>query len=330
MFEQLPTPSLRRIALWRLAFVMSVVGVVAIGLVYPIPLYGRRWGAIFDLAHAPTFFILLLLIVGLPDPRAIQLPERFPTLLRMNLRRSLLVVAALFGLGLTGEFLQKFTNRSPSWADVAANATGLVAGICWIAGWTRAGLRRAVLLTAVPVMLLGVSANPLLEIHETILLDRDMPRLASFERSRELNGWAARDADVLRSKEWATDGTHSLHVKLHAGDYPGVAFISPQADWSSYSSLLIDFRNPGQRPLPLIVKIHDHDHECNNFDHRDRFHRDIVLPAGEDFTLRIDLDDVEAAPSTRTMNLADMSHVAVFTIDVREGDEFFIDNVRLQ
>ncbi|MEZ6060052.1 MAG: hypothetical protein R3C19_06805 [Planctomycetaceae bacterium] len=324
-------PRSKRVAvLRRLSFVAAMLSLVAFGLVFPFPLHSRRWGAIFDLAHAPAFCILMLMITGVLDPPAIGLSRRFLTILKMSMAGVALLAVVLAGIGLTGEFLQKFANRNPSWHDVAANTLGLAAAVCWIAAQHRRGVLRASLIAAAFALLIGVSVDPLLEIHELELLRRDMPLLASFERPRELHGWYLRSADMLRTSDWATDGTHSLRVTLRPGRYPGAAFISPEPNWRGYETLKLDLRNPGQQPLPLIVKVHDQEHEDSNFDHSDRFHREIVVPAGEDLTVSIALSDIESAPAARTMNMENVSFIEVFSLGVEDEQVFFIDNLRLQ
>ena len=41
------------------------------GLVFPFPMNGRYWNTVFDLAHAPAFFLIFLLVAGFLAPASI-------------------------------------------------------------------------------------------------------------------------------------------------------------------------------------------------------------------------------------------------------------------
>ena len=98
----------RQVLARRLLLAASVVVVVALGLVLPIPLDGRLWGNLFDLAHAPVFCAMLLGVVGAFDPQSIGLPNRLSTVVAMTRLRVLRIAAVLMVVGGVGEFLQKF------------------------------------------------------------------------------------------------------------------------------------------------------------------------------------------------------------------------------
>jgi len=53
----------------RLFLLVAVVGLVIAGLTIPFQLNGRLWSELFNLAHAPVFCGLALLIAGIRDPR---------------------------------------------------------------------------------------------------------------------------------------------------------------------------------------------------------------------------------------------------------------------
>ena len=76
-----------------------------LGLVYPFPLMGRLWSQIFDLAHAPVFFLLLTACAGLVDPLSIGLSPRFVQLRKLAEREIMLMAVGCLLLGCAGEFL---------------------------------------------------------------------------------------------------------------------------------------------------------------------------------------------------------------------------------
>ena len=51
----------------RLFLLVAVVGLVIAGLTIPFQLNGRLWSELFNLAHAPVFCGLALLIAGIRD-----------------------------------------------------------------------------------------------------------------------------------------------------------------------------------------------------------------------------------------------------------------------
>ena len=131
---RLPAATAGSLLLSRSRLGVLALAIVGIGLLFPFPVEGRFWGHVFNLAHAPTFFCTFLMVVGLLDPSAIGLSQRFATVLPMTTGRTVGVAAVLTGLGVLGECLQFFVGRSPSLKDVAANSAGLLAAFVWVSG----------------------------------------------------------------------------------------------------------------------------------------------------------------------------------------------------
>jgi len=308
---------------------VALLCAVLFGLVFPFSFEGRLSGEVFDLAHAPVFAAALLCLVGFFDPRAIGLSERFATILPMSLRRVAIITVLLTLLGMTGEYLQKFAGRSPSWGDIIANSIGLAAALAWITSRLVTGLHRRWLALAAVGLLVIVSIRPLTEAWDCIQQIRSFPLLASFERSRELGSWATYKSNIERSTEWASDGEYSLKAHLPAGRYPGFAMVWFNHDWSDYDALQLDLMNPNAEPLPVVIKLFDEHHTKSGFDHHDRFHKDVLLPPGESMAVRIALADVESAPEKRTMKMKRIWAIEIFSPDVREKRELFVDHVRL-
>lgn len=315
----------------RIAIAIGLLGCVAIGLVFPFPMEGRLWGELFDLAHAPVFCVTLLLIVGLCDPPAIGLSNRHRILLPMTMVRVAGVAAGLIAAGAVAEILQGLVGRSASFADIAANGVGLIAGICWVFGCrsqSPAVGRKCSLATV--ALLLAVSVSPLLDAWDCLLQIRSFPMLASFERSREFRNWNSHSAVLTQSTEWATDGDHCAKLKLSSGNYPGMLMTWFERDWSNYSHLHLDLNNPSDIDLQIVLKLHDHQHVINGFADEDRFHEVISVPARKVVSLQIPLAEVKNSPTNRQMDLDQMWTIDLFAIHLQESAVLLVDGLRLQ
>ena len=313
----------------RLAFAGGLVAIIGLTLVFPFPMSGRMWGDIFDLAHAPTFCFALIAMAGFFDPPSIGLPQRFSTIIPMTLQRIVGVATALAMVGLVGEYLQKFANRSPSWGDVAANTAGLVAGFCWVAGCQVRPARKLIGGLVTVAILIAVSVNPVLEILDSVAQKQAFPMLASFERSRELGNWSGHRALLEQSTEWSTHSTTSLLARLQPGEYPGVAMLHMEQDWRDFRALQLDVRNGSQETQKIIIKIQDEQHSRTGFDYHDRFHYEFNLEPGQEQNVSISLDDVKAAPSEREMNMAEINMIDIFAVDVKKPFSLFVDQILL-
>ncbi|MCP4786534.1 MAG: hypothetical protein GY903_05015 [Fuerstiella sp.] len=327
---RLPVPAAGTLLAKRTRLAVSTLAVVGISLVFPFPVEGRLWGHIFNLAHAPAFFCTLLAIVGLLDPSAVGLPKRFATVIPMSISRTAAVAALLAVLGLIAEFLQYFAGRNPNLKDVAANSGGLLAAFVWVSGQKTAGVKRYVAGLFTVLIIAVASFTPLMNVSECVRQLHQMPLLASFERPLELGSWRAQNATMTRSPAWSTHGKRSLQVDLQPAQYPGVSLFWPNADWQGYQSFAIDLHNPADRPLPLIIKIQDREHELSGRDPRDRFRRHVLLEPGQVRNIRIAISEIRQAPENRSMRMDQISLVQVFTSNLKVPTTYFVDNLRLE
>lgn len=323
------SPSLRKTAIRRGLLAIVLMCVVAFGLVFPFPFEGRLSGDAFDLAHAPVFCFALLCLIGFCDPAAIGLPARFATIVPMNIGRVIAITFALMIVGIVGEYAQKFAGRYPSWSDVLANSTGMLAALLWIASRSLSGPIRYLLLLVAVSLMVAISRNPVRDIWDSIQQIRSFPMLSSFERSRELGSWARYKSKFERSTEWASHGEYSLKATMPPGEYPGVGMVWFQHDWREYSRLQLDLMNPGDTAFPVTVKIFDEYHTRTGFQHNDRFGRDYTLEPGANVAVDIDLADVESAPLSRKMNLKWIWVIEVFSHDLQQTRVLHVDHLRL-
>lgn len=320
----------RNLLVRRLVIGAGLLGCVAIGLVFPFTTEGRLWGELFDLAHAPVFCGVLLLIVGMCDPPAVGL-SRHTVLFSMTADRVLGLVLVLIAAGGAAEVLQAMVGRSASLGDIAANSIGLIAGVCWIARCRSvpisAGRKYALAGFAVVIL---VSISPLMDVWDCVLQIRSFPMLASFERPREFHNWKSHGARLTQSSEWATDGNFCGRLDLQPGSYPGMLMIWFARDWTEKSGLHLALKNPGKFDLQIVVKLHDQQHVANGFPDNDRYHEVVLVPAEKEIAVDIPLTEVKNAPETRPMDLDQMWTIDLFAIHLEQPAVLLVDEVRLK
>lgn len=315
----------------RFLIVGGAVGILAFALVYPFPWCSRVWSELFNLAHAPSFFVAYLIVAGLLDPSIIGLPKSWHRILSLNALRLMLLAGALLVIGAACEFLQGFVGRSPSFSDLIANGCGLVAGVLWCLGCHRIdrGSRIGLALSA-GSLLIAASWSPVSELHECYLQHHEFPLLASFERSRELNAWNAHESQTAQTTVWKTDGVAAMQVQGAAGSvHPGANFQWPVMDCHNYGTVELDVYNPGKEQLILRINISDKLHSVSRFKPIDRFESSFTIPPAAVVHIRIALSDVRKAPAKRTMDLTQIESMNLFVVRPESDFVFMIDNVRL-
>ena len=327
----LPAAVNRLPGIGRLSLVLIPALVLALALVLPFPVHGRPWGPLFDLAHAPSFFLVFVCIAAVRDRRSGGENSFSPLPWQMKLQRLILPAVVLCGGGIVCELAQQLVARQPALGDVAANCTGLLAGLIWCARRSVTRPRARILLTAiVPILISIPGINPALELLECRRQSLEFPLLASFERDRELSAWLPHEADVQPTTDWSSHGKQSLQIRARQGThFPGASFVWPVADWTGYSELAFEICNPQPQELTLGINISDHQHPASDFNPADRFRRSIEIPPESTLTVRITLSEIASAPATRGMNMSEISMVDLYMPGTAPGTVVLLDNLRL-
>ncbi len=293
----------------------AVVLLAAVGLVAPLPFAGRVMSSIGDIVHAPLFAALAAMLAAFCGPRlSIARPLTFVMVW---------VFMCVVGVGI--EWLQPLTGRQSSWQDAWADTWGALAGVVWVYSYQVDSHKRKVAYAISSCVLLVAVARPIYVLYDVAVQHWELPMLASFESSREMQRWTWYSADARRDTLHATHGGYSLRLELHADQYSGLILQDPVADWSPYDSLELDVWLGGDRPLDLVVKIEDQRH---NMQHDDRFHHVAHLRPGHN-RVTIRLADVEAAPRGRKLNLRRIRRLSLFTASLTSRRIVFVDNVIL-
>ncbi len=298
---------------------VCLLAALAVGvlLTVPVPSRGREVHALLDLAHAPTFGVLALIVLAAGRGRLPRSPRRA-------------VLAAWAAVALFGgvmERAQALSGRHPSGHDALANALGAAAFLAFAAARsapTRG--RRLARVVAGSALLIVPSAPPLLTLADVGWQARDLPRLASFERPTELSRWDFGDCRAARSRAHATDGAWSLRLELGPGPYPSATLTWPPRDWSGHDALTFDADLSPGPPLALVVKVED---MAPGRRAGDRFERVVRLRPGAQ-RVRFELSDVANAPAGRPLDLRRVGRLQFFAVDLRSPRVLYIDDVRLR
>ena len=157
----------------RTVIVLVVLTLVVTGLLMPVPIRGPQASPLADLAHAPIFATLaLVILLTIPRKTSDEPAERklgLRVLLAETWKSVLVVIFALSLFGIGMEYVQRHFGRRGSWSDVLLNTFGLAAGTCLF--WACVSTRRESLWSRPLVLgiagccfLVAASARPAYEL----------------------------------------------------------------------------------------------------------------------------------------------------------------------
>ncbi len=301
----------------RLTWHFVTLAIIGGLLVIPLPSHGREIKCLLDLAHAPVFGFLAIMVLTAFRGR----------LGRVTALGSLGIWLLIVLFGAAIELIQGQTGRQPSWADIRANALGSAA---MLIGYTTAqAASRWVRLArwAIAAAVFAIpSIPPLIILVDSAIQHAQMPQLASFEQPLELSRWEFQECKATRSREHATDGVWSLRLALGDGLYPGATLVDPVRDWSGYRSLELDIFLEASRPLDLEVKVEDKQHRGGQ---QDRFQCGLRLSPGPNHA-KILLSEVEHGPNGRIIDLRQIKKLQLFTVDDPSQAVIYLDLIKLK
>lgn len=130
----------------------------------------------------------------------------------------------------------------------------------------------------------------------------------------------------LRTDEYATSGSWSLHCWLPQSDWPGISFLDFPKDWSEAGSLTFDFYNPSTDTLTLVVRVDD---EEATPEHADRFNQSFVAPPGLTSVLVL-TSTVALGPEARALDLTRIKQFLIFLSHPGRPVDFYLDNLELR
>ena len=242
--------------------------------------------------------------------------------------RALLILGAVLLAGGLIELVQQFIGREASLKDMAVNLAGACAGLALAAsvqGIRIGPLGRAAQFLAFAAVLVLLS-GPMLSIWDIRQATRQFPMLSDFETRLQAQRWTSGTIHRGVSRQ----GRASLRVHLEASQtYPGTTLTHAFGNWEGYAALELSIHNPDPEPLWMNISIRDLEHSKNR--HKgmsDRFDRSFTLQPGWN-DLRIPINDIRTAPKTRTLNLAQLTSLVIFTMHLPQDRVIYLDQVRL-
>jgi hypothetical protein len=231
-------------------------------------------------------------------------------------------------IGITIEFLQyKLSSGNPDLDDLGRNFIG--SALPLVFGQLKALHKQTrFFMQLIVLILVAIQIKPvvLMALDECRALIQ-FPELSNFESTIELSRWSG-GANFSISNQYVIHGKHALKVRLNTDQYSGVSLDYFPSDWSGYKFLRFSVYNPDQQALKLVCRIHDSQHNKNDFKYSDRFSQEIRFHPGWNLIL-IDLKDVQRAPKSRKMDLTQIQNWALFAVRLPAQQEFFLDHLFL-
>jgi hypothetical protein len=311
------------------------LGVVALMLFLVFgrpPSDGYGWRTLFEIGHVAMFGatgLLMLRIVNLLRGGARPVGTNF-----------LIAFLATAVLSLASEAAQLFQpGRHANVGDALSNLTGAV---CFIAiaaalrpglwrGLGRDGALAARLVLAGAVLALALAVMPLAGVAWSYGM-----RAAAFPMVADLTkGWQrpflstgrAELIPVEAPRGWAEmAGGQVARLTFLDAPWPGFTLREPYPDWSGYGALRFQVWSELDAPVEIVLRVDD---THRRRPHRDRFNGSfIVTPGLNDFT--VSLATIAGGPRGRTLDLADISQLILFSRRPEEPFELYFGRLWLE
>jgi hypothetical protein len=247
--------------------------------------------------------------------------------------RGIALVLAMSAIGALMEWVQQSFGRSASWHDAMANALGITAAVFGYIGWrwhrchpSRRHLSRA-LFCAAGCLLALAWFSPVLVLIDVVNVERNFPRLASFESPAEMGRFWFHDCRGSRTQSDATDGKYSLEVTYEQSKYPRFSLIEFHRDWSQAKALELDVRvvQATDAKVTFLVKVLDQARR----DDDDTYRGSWTIEPGNVKRIRIDRTSLLAGPADRPLDLSQIDYVDFALVEPGERTTIRIDRIQL-
>jgi len=153
------------------------------------------------------------------------------------------------------------------------------------------------------------------------------PRSSGFETPIEIDRWQGGNRLSVESISAIPDG-RLRKLTLTTDKYSGVKLKYFEGNWGLARTLKISFYNPDTYPLQITCRIHDLQHADGNQEYDDRYNRRFLLTPGWN-QVEIDLNEVEASPSGRKMDMSRIRGFGFFAVSLPAPRIVYVDEVRL-
>ena len=284
----------------RKAWVVAAIAALLASVFVPRPGNVGLWlHTLIEWLHVPVFGLVSLALLALM-PNAWRAQQRF----------GLAFVGALV-LGVLSEAMQIPMSRDASWEDILSDAAGAAGFLSIAFAWRRSRIV-AILSVIGGLVVLSWSAIPLASVSQAIIKrNAQFPVIFGGDIEAERTFVTARNVqmethwDQSRGRLYTTIEIvrqHGLRIEIR----------DLVADWSSYTNLNLYVEVEGTDDLSFTIRVHDKAHRRGDQPHRDRFNRRFTIAPGQHM-LSIPLEEIEAAPATRPMDMTRIEALILFS-----------------
>jgi VanZ family protein len=295
---------------------LLAIGSVLLFLGGPDYYSSRSFKHLWDIGHIIYFALFACLLSR----------WRFVTQMSLSGQWAIILLITLL-VGVSIEFMQYGTERTPDTGDVLRDLTGSLLVLVFGSSRSQPVSWRLSQQVAVLVLLV-VQLWPLTKtlIDEAIALQQ-FPLLSNFETPFEIDRWAG-NADLSVESMPSISQGKILKLSLTTDQYSGVGLNHFNGNWISVRTLKISLYNPDVVPLQITFRIHDLQHTDGYEEYEDRFNRRFLLMQ-EWNHIEIDLDEVEESPADRNMDMSRIRGLGIFVVSQSEPRFLYLDNVEL-
>ena len=298
--------------------VFLAIGSVLLFLGGPDYYSSRSFKHFWDIGHIVYFVLLAGLL------------SRWRLVSRMSLAWQwtiILVITILFGVSI--EFMQQGTTRTPDTGDVLRDLTGslLVLVFGSLGSKLRPASRRLFLQFSVLVLLLVQLWPVTKSLIDEAIARHQFPLLSGLETPFEIDRWAGSAGLSVETIASISQGK-LLKLSLTTDHYSGAALNYFDGNWASARTLKISLYNPDAEPLQITCRINDLQHADGDEEYEDRFNRSFLLMQGWSH-LEIDLDEVKESPVNRSMDMGRIRGFGLFVMSQPIPRTLYIDNIQL-
>lgn len=300
-------------------FILSIIGSVLLFFGGPDYYSSRHFRLAWELGHICLFFCYTYTLLQIWTSFA-----RRP----FQVQIIVILLLSLF-LGFLIEWSQAAFDRTFSFKDILMNTIGGIAAIAFLSPSRIAFSRNLLRITQIIIcFLIFLLTYPLvIVLVDQVVATRQFPVLSNLETPFEIDRWGG-SATIAIEKNTVKEGEASLKVHLTTERYSGASLNHFPPNWHDHDYLHVSIFNPSQEPLKVTLRVNDNEHFSNGQLYSDRFNRQFILSSGWN-NIDIAIDDIKNAPKTRVMNLRAIRHLGIFTVNLKNPQLIYIDDVRL-
>ncbi len=240
-----------------------------------------------------------------------------------------LTLTMLFGVGV--ELIQKnFLGRTASFGDITKNVIGCALALSFLAPARKKMMPPMVMM--LKLLVLTAFAAEFLPLAQAVtdewIAKEQLPYLATFETPFEISRWEAHNAAIAIDNHIKSEGKSSLRMDVNIDGFSGAFLRFFPRDWRDFAKISFKVYTPRKEGVGILCRINDFDFRRNGWHRSDRYGHKFFLKPGWNL-IEIPLEEVEKAPATRRMNLAEIESIGIMTYYIFDPQSLYLDDIRL-